>query len=90
MEFPNAPLPTFKPLLEALQKMSLTLNLPFANLIAPEAGDKEAKVQVPLYARRRGFEFDLSELTGGIPMTFSPAQEFDREAFSALSSLDEA
>lgn len=43
MEFPNVPLPTFKPSLEALQKMSMTPNLAFANLLARKQLTKKRK-----------------------------------------------
>ncbi|KAJ4415608.1 hypothetical protein N0V82_007242 [Gnomoniopsis sp. IMI 355080] len=65
VEFPGVLLASFKHTLEALQRLSKNPDLPFSNLIAPEkpASDAEARLSAPLFARRRGFVYDLSCLT---------------------------
>ena len=89
VEFPNAPLPTFKPSLEALQKMSRKQTLPFAQILAPDTLNLQPSIPVPLYAQRRDFAFDLSGVTNGAPMEFAPGSDFDRRTFADATSLDE-
>ncbi|KAL9132322.1 MAG: hypothetical protein Q9175_006504 [Cornicularia normoerica] len=88
VEFPGVLLPSFQPTLQALQKMSRTLNLPFAEIVAPDSQTSPAAIQPPAYASRRGFSFNLDVLTG-VPLTLSPRKAFD---FTKLDggSLDEA
>ncbi|KAI4239984.1 MAG: hypothetical protein L6R40_005416 [Gallowayella cf. fulva] len=91
VEFPGILLPSFQPTLQALQKMSRTLDLPFAELIAPErqhAGDVD--IPAPAYSRRPGFAFNLETLTGGEPLRFKPGQPFDDSTLREKSILDAA
>ena len=56
VEFPGVLLPAFLPTLRALQQMSNSLDVPFADMLAPEGSDGElVDVPPPRYAMRRGF-----------------------------------
>lgn len=65
VEFPGVLLPSFQYTLEALQELSRKLDLPFTDLIAPdspspaEGGAVGVIVPPPLFARARGFTFDM-------------------------------
>ncbi|KAL8671577.1 MAG: hypothetical protein Q9168_003921 [Polycauliona sp. 1 TL-2023] len=91
VEFPGVLLPTFHPTLQALQSMSQSLDLPFAEHLAPgdeELGKKD--IPAPLYLQQDGFALDRSPLTAGQPLTLSTQQLFDRETLDENTSLDEA
>lgn len=91
VEFPGVLLPSFQPTLQALQKMSLTLDLPFSQFIAPDkqhAGD--ADIPGPAYSRKRGFTFNLETLTGGERLILTPGQPFDDTILREKSTLDDA
>lgn len=91
VEFPGILLPSFQPTLQAIQKMSRTLDLPFSQFIAPEndhAGDVE--LPAPAYSRKRGFAFNLETLTGGEQLRLAPGQSFDDKTFRERSELDDA
>ncbi|KAI4120999.1 MAG: hypothetical protein LQ338_006622 [Usnochroma carphineum] len=91
VEFPGVLLPSFQPILEALQQMSETLDLPFTEHLAPEVeGQGEQDVAAPLYMQRQGFSLDLRPLTGGQPLRLSAQTPFDWEVFNNHTSLDEA
>lgn len=62
VEFPGVLLASFKHTLEALQQLSKKPDLPFADIIAPDKTVQHPNLVVspPLFARRRGFEFDLT------------------------------
>ncbi|KAL8634263.1 MAG: hypothetical protein Q9228_008143, partial [Teloschistes exilis] len=45
VEFPEVILPSFQPTLEALQQMSNTLDLPFAEQLVPETSE-EAQIEI--------------------------------------------
>ncbi|TVY93442.1 hypothetical protein LAWI1_G000629 [Lachnellula willkommii] len=89
VEFPGVLLPSFQPTLEALQKMSTTLDLPFAEIIAPNSQTTDATIQPPAYAARRGFAFNLDVLAGR-PLTLSPGKGFDFKKLEEGSTLDRA
>lgn len=89
VEFPEVLLPSFQPILQALQKMSRTLNLPFAEIVAPDSQTSAAAIQPPAYASRRGFSFNLDVLAG-VPLTLSPRKTFDFTKLDGGSTLDEA
>jgi hypothetical protein len=89
VEFPGVLLPSFQPTLQALQKMSKTLDLPFAEIIAQDSQSADALIQPPAYAARRGFAFNLDVLAGG-PLTLSPGKAFDFNKLEEGSTLDEA
>lgn len=87
VEFPGVLLPSFAPTLQALQKMSRTLDLPFADIIAPEP-NTAPMIKPPAYTTRSGFQFNLDVLAKGLTLT--PSQAFDYVKFGGGSTLDEA
>ncbi|KAI4273758.1 MAG: hypothetical protein L6R38_006265 [Xanthoria sp. 2 TBL-2021] len=91
VEFPGILLPSFQPTLQALQKMSRTLDLPFAQFIAPEgqhAGDVD--IPAPAYSCRPGFAFSLETLTGGEQLRLTPGEPFDDSTLREKSKLEHA
>ncbi|KAI4197444.1 MAG: hypothetical protein LQ348_002163 [Seirophora lacunosa] len=91
VEFPGILLPSFQPTLRALQKMSRTLDLPFAQFIAPDrqhAGDVD--IPAPAYSRRPDFAFDLETLTGGEQLRLAPGEPFDESTLGEKCTLDDA
>lgn len=91
VEFPGILLASFQSTLQALQRMSRTLDLPFAELIAPDVQSPHTlATQPPAYTRRRGFKFNLSCLTGGEPLELTPGKPLDFEKLRKTSTLDEA
>ena len=91
VEFPGILLPSFQPTLQAIQKMSRALNLPFSQFIAPEIQDTGViDIPAPAYSRRPGFAFDLSTLTGGEQLKLTPGQPFDDTTLREKSTLDDA
>lgn len=89
VEFPGVVLPSFQPTLQALQQMSKKLNLPFAEIVAPDMHNPAATVKPPAYATKRGFSFDLQVLAG-VPLTLTPGQPFDYDTLDTGTTLDEA
>lgn len=64
VEFPGILLASFKHTLTALQQLYERPNIPFSDLIAPSASSGRAlAMNAPLYARKRGFTFNLECLT---------------------------
>ncbi|ERF70407.1 hypothetical protein EPUS_05226 [Endocarpon pusillum Z07020] len=91
VEFPGILLASFRPTLQALQKMSRTLDLPFSQFIAPdEQSAEDVDVPPPTYSRRPGFTFNLETLTGGEPLSLIPGQPFDDRVLREKSTLDKA
>lgn len=89
VEFPGVLLPSFQPTLQALQKMSRKLDLPFAEIVAPDSQSSTAAIRPPAYASRRGFSFNLDVLSG-VPLTLTPGKAFDFTKLDEGSTLDEA
>ena len=89
VEFPGVLLPSFQPTLQALQKMSRKLSLPFAEIVAPDSQTSAAVIKPPAYATKRGFIFNLDVLAG-VPLTLKPGQSFDFTKLDGGSTLDEA
>lgn len=89
VEFPGILLPSFRPTLLALQRMSRKLDLPFANLIVPSTVNEETN-QPPAYSQTRRFAFNLESLTGGVPLQLKPGTPFDYETLRKASTLDDA
>ncbi|MCJ1413701.1 hypothetical protein MMC32_000025 [Xylographa parallela] len=89
VEFPGVLLPSFEPTLQALQVMSRKLNLPFAEIVAPDSPTSAAVTKPPAYATKRGFSFNLDFLAG-VPLTLKPGQSFDFTKLDGRSTLDEA
>ncbi|KAI4162421.1 MAG: hypothetical protein LQ342_003987 [Letrouitia transgressa] len=88
VEFPGALLQSFQPPLEALQMMSRTLDIPFREFLAPEDMTSIPKVDSAAYSQAPGFSYDLSSLTHGAELNYTPGKEFDYEAFNNLTDLD--
>ena len=91
VEFPGILLPSFQPTLQAIQKMSRTLDLPFSQFIAPDI-QRGANVEIPapVYSRKQGFGFDLEPLTDGARLRLTPGQPFDDTILRERSTLDAA
>ncbi|OTA83205.1 hypothetical protein M434DRAFT_378439 [Hypoxylon sp. CO27-5] len=91
VEFPGVLLPSFKPTLSALQRLSKTLDLPFTDLLAPISdGPTQVTIPMPLYATKPGFVFNLKCLTSDeSDLLFSPQDAPDPFELCARSSLDE-
>ncbi|CZT11782.1 related to helicases [Rhynchosporium graminicola] len=89
VEFPGVLLPSFQPTLQAIQKMSQKLSLPFAEVVAPDSQTSTAIIKPPAYATKRGFSFNLDVLAG-VPLTLKPGQSFDYAKLDGGSTLDEA
>lgn len=89
VEFPGVLLPSFQPTLQALQKMSRKLSLPFAEIVAPDSQTSAAVMKPPAYTTRTGFSFNLDVLAG-VPLTLRPGQLFDFTKLDGGSTLDEA
>ncbi|KAI1100416.1 P-loop containing nucleoside triphosphate hydrolase protein [Jackrogersella minutella] len=64
VEFPGVLLPSFEPILSALQHISKTVDLPFIKLLSPPSdGPSEVTITPPLYTTKPGFAFNLKCLT---------------------------
>ncbi|KAL8841355.1 MAG: hypothetical protein Q9170_000986 [Blastenia crenularia] len=91
VEFPGILLPSFQPTLQALQKMSCKLDLPFSQYIAPDIQSAEhVDIPPPRYSLRNGFTFNLRNLAGGEHVTLTPGQPFNDTTLRQKSSLDDA
>ena len=91
VEFSGTLLASFQPTLQAIQKMSRTLDLPFSKFIAPdERHDRDAEIPGPAYSRRPGFAFNLETLTDGDQLRLVPGQPFDDSVLRESSTLDDA
>jgi hypothetical protein len=90
VEFPGVLLPSFQPTLQALQKMSQELNLPFAEIIAADSRNSTTPVmKPPAYATKREFAFNL-DILAGTPLSLTPGRSFDFTKLNEGSTLDEA
>jgi AAA domain len=90
-EFPGVLLPSFYPTLKALQNMSVTLDLPFDEILAPsDTRVSTTGLQPPSYAMKPGFKFHLDSIVGTEHLELSVTETFDYAALTANSSLDEA
>ena len=91
VEFPGILLPSFQPTLQAIQKMSRTLDLPFSQFLAPEIQrGMDVEIPLPAYSRRQGFAFDLEPLTNGAQLRLTTGQPFDDTVLRERSTLDAA
>ena len=91
VEFPGVLLPSFGPVLEALQVMSEKLDLPFAEWIAPN--DPKSPISVlnsPAYARDPHFEYNLDTVASDSDLYFRPGEYFNHDALQAITTLDPA
>ncbi|KAI9653976.1 MAG: hypothetical protein M1821_006837 [Bathelium mastoideum] len=93
IEFPGVLLPAFRPTLQALQQMSKSLDIPFANVLAPSLHSNTDVVQSPppVYATDRNFRFDLSSiLQEDKNLALALRDRFDLDYFRQNTMLDEA
>ncbi|KAL9032240.1 MAG: hypothetical protein Q9214_008056, partial [Letrouitia sp. 1 TL-2023] len=90
VEFPGSLLQSFQPPLEALQMMNRRLDIPFREFLAPEDITSIPEVDPAAYTQAPGFSYDLSSLTHGAELNYTPGKEFDHEAFNILADLDRA
>jgi hypothetical protein len=92
LEFPGVLLPAFQHTLEALQHMTLSEDLPFAELLAPTVDIQQGtEVEAPAYTKRQGFSFDLSTLsTKDETITLDVNSPMDADVLSAQTTLDRA
>ena len=89
VEFPGILLPSFQPVLQALQSMSESLDLPFSEWIAPEDPKSPKTIlDPPAYTRRRGFAYDLNALAPNAGLKYNPSHYFDHNALEAKTTLD--
>ena len=82
VEFPGVLLPAFQPTLRAMQHLSETLEVPFAEILAPVATTanptRDIEIQPPNYTTRPGFQFDLSAVTtDSKALRFKPGQDLE-------------
>jgi hypothetical protein len=92
LEFPGVLLPAFQHTLSALQRMSDSLDLPFAELFAPGQDAQQIKdIEPPAYTKRRGFRYDLSSLSPtNENLTLDVDDPIDASVLSAQTALDKA
>ncbi|KAI6888727.1 hypothetical protein KC360_g2631 [Hortaea werneckii] len=95
VEFPGVLLPAFQPTLRAMQSLSETLEVPFADVLAPVSTTanptRDIEIQPPSYATRPGFEFDLAAVTtDSESLRFTPGRDIESVAVELAehSSLD--
>ena len=97
VEFPGVLLPAFMPTLQAMQRMSTSLDVSFANILAPVSTpanpERDTVIQPPSYATKPGFQYDLSAITTDhTELRLAPGQDIAETARSlvANSTLDAA
>ncbi|CAJ2511696.1 Uu.00g073210.m01.CDS01 [Anthostomella pinea] len=95
VEFPGILLPAFRPTLQAMQRLSDSLDVPFPEILAPISTpanpSREAAIDLPAYAMKPGFRFNLSGVTEpGFNLHLTPAQNMDAmaEELAIYSTLD--
>ncbi|KND86470.1 NFX1-type zinc finger-containing protein 1 [Tolypocladium ophioglossoides CBS 100239] len=90
VEFPGVLLASFKHTLEALQQMYRRPNIPFSDVLAPsEEPSSGTEIELPLYARKAGFTFNLKCLTqDNTEFTMSPRHPLTPEELASRSTLD--
>ena len=91
VEFPGVLLPSFQPTLEALQRMSRHVEIPFSDLLLPKEEPGTVQTSWPVYATQPHFAFNLSPvLTDGEPLYLQQNEAFDFNSLKERSTLDEA
>ena len=93
VEFPGVLLPSFQPILEALQRMSVHGNVPFSEQLVSSAAIplKDKQILSPPYTKQPGFAFDLSSITkDNYPLHLIPSKAFDIQSLTDHSTMDEA
>ncbi|KAK3074007.1 hypothetical protein LTR53_003903 [Teratosphaeriaceae sp. CCFEE 6253] len=90
VEFPGVLLPAFRPTLQAMQSMRGTLDLPFAEILAPSsttsALDRDVDIGPPTYATRPGFRYDLSAVTSGDAQLYMDPTQSDGDVIDQLTA----
>lgn len=91
VEFPGVLLPSFQPTLEALQRMSKHVDIPFSDLLLPKQEPGPVQTSWPAYATQPHFAFNLSPVvTDGEPLYLQQNEAFDFTGLKERSTLDEA
>lgn len=91
VEFPGGLLPSFQPTLEALQRMSRHVDIPFSDLLLPKQEPGPVQTSWPAYATQPHFAFNLSPVvTDGEPLYLQHNKPFDFNSLKQRSTLDEA
>ncbi|KAI0096773.1 hypothetical protein GGR51DRAFT_578672 [Nemania sp. FL0031] len=90
VEFPGILLPSFQSTLVALQHIYKTGDLPFSEILAPDAdGPKDMDIPPPLYSTKLGFTFNLKSITNeGDDLFYSPISPPDPDLLMSKSQLD--
>lgn len=90
VEFPGVILPAFQHTLEAMKQMKEQEDIGLIQYLIPSPGNDVADIQMPTYATRPGFKFDLTCLThDGDSLFFEPGIDFDVAELHDRTSLDE-
>lgn len=91
LEFPGVLLPAFQPTLAALQQMSKTQDLPFAELLATTQDMPRRDVDTPAYTRLHDFRYDLSTLSSrNETIKLDVSSPIDASVLSSQTTLDNA
>lgn len=91
VEFPGVLLPSFQPTLEALQRMSRRIEVPFSEMLFPNQGPGPVQTSWPAYATQPQFAFDLSPIIAeGEPLYLRQNDAFDFNCLKERSTLDDA
>ena len=92
LEFPGVLLPAFQHTLVALQRMSESLDLPFAKLLAPDQDFQEdQEIEPPAYTKKPGFSYNLSSLSPtNANLALDLVAPIDASALSEQTTLDDA
>ncbi len=91
VEFPGVLLPSFQPILCALQAMIQGPDMPFSDILAPEHHADTSAIPPPYYATKPGFHFDLScIMKDKRPMRIAVNDNSKHTAFKDNSLLDPA
>ena len=91
VEFPGVLLPSFQPTLEALQRMSCHVEVPFSEMLLPSEQPDSVQVPWPAYATQPNFAFDLSPIVfGKEPLFLQQNKVFDLDSLKERSTLDDA
>lgn len=91
VEFPGVLLPSFQPTLEALQRMSRHVEVPFCEMLLPSQAPGPVQTSWPAYATQSHFAFDLSPIVAeGEPLYLRQNETFDFNSLKERSTLDDA
>jgi hypothetical protein len=90
IEFTSVMLQSVQPNLEALQSMYTWSNLPFQeHLVQSTSNPKQIEPSPPIYSRRPGFYYDLSQITTeNVKFQYCPGDGTEAEDLASCSTLD--